>query len=69
MELNYVGFMDPSITRFYRSLVTLKNILWRKKKALFDIEKEIQLQHIKDLGNCNSADRADTNVKHLIVAN
>lgn len=40
-----------------------------KKKESTDIEKEIQLQHIKDLGNYNSVDRADTNVKHLIVAN
>lgn len=41
----------------------------KKKNAVFDIEKEIKLQHIKDLGNYNSMCGADINLKYLIVAN
>lgn len=41
----------------------------KKESAVFDTEKEIQLQHMKDLGNYNSMWGADTNVKNLIIDN
>jgi len=35
-----------------------------KKYVVFDMEKEIQLQHIEDLGNYNSMCGDDTDAKH-----